>query len=157
MLLVFLKKGLCGGGCGDLGKIYSTVEIHFGPGTPYLAECKFGEVSAFCFTKSTAKYCPRDYLVIRLFTGEDYDPAQLTDEVLDKYRERLRAIARELREASYAAFLTRRPYHAEFTIGSAILPSDIVEILHTEESPCGKLLSSIARIDIAKAELLPLR
>ncbi|NAZ34068.1 MAG: hypothetical protein GU356_07265, partial [Pyrobaculum sp.] len=48
MLLAVLEKGLCGGGCGDLGRLYPLLERYLGPGAPFLAECTFGEVSAFC-------------------------------------------------------------------------------------------------------------
>jgi hypothetical protein len=152
MLLAVLEKGLCGGGCGDLGRLYPLLERYLGPGAPFLAECTFGEVSAFCFTGSAARRCPRDYLAVRLFTGEDYDAGKLTDEALARYMERLAGLADELREVAYAVFLTRRPYLAEFTLGPAMLPSDVLRILHVREDECGRLFRALAEADIAEME-----
>jgi len=125
-----------------LGKLFDLVSEVLGVGRPYLAECDFGDLMAFCHT-GEGRGCSVDYLVIRLRTGdsaEDYkhssvavsDLVSRVGKVCELLR-RLRELERRLgRVVLYAAFLTRNPYLSSFALGPSMTPGDVVAAYFAE-------------------------
>jgi hypothetical protein len=136
MLLALIRKGICGGGCGNLGQLADIIAKTFGvEGKPYLAECDFGEIMAFCDT-----YNPlHDYLVIRLKTDEmnpdEYDAKKVTKQDVLKYRDKLCRIVLAIGENLHIMFLTTNPFLPEFSLGPTMRGEDIIEY-HTKASAC---------------------
>lgn len=143
MLVALLKKGICGDGCGNLGKAAEVLGI----GEPYLAECRYGEHLAFCHPGTSY-----DYLVLRLDTSklvgghgsESYMPTAVSRElVLRKLREMrdlVCAIWEKLRPL--VVILTTNPYLHAYTLGPGMRPWDVIEVAwHAEGAEYAKRIN----------------
>ncbi|MGC9119584.1 MAG: hypothetical protein ACP5I3_11455 [Thermoproteus sp.] len=164
MLLAFLSKGICGGGCGNLGQLANIIAKIFGvEGKPYLAECDFGEFMSFCYTDEKDKICQIDYLVIRLKTNQinpdEYNYEAVTKERLNSYLDRICSLLnymwelerQQARRIVHAALLTTNPYLRNFSLGRTMTPNDIVRAYYSD-TDCGRYIRDLNRSDIVAIE-----
>lgn len=163
MLLVILSKGLCGGGCGNLGILNNFLTELYGDGREFLAECGFGDVFAFCHIGDSGGECPRDYLVIRLKTSEtepeDYDLSRVSEDDIKKHIPKVEVLLKKLRdieksegrELIYAVFITKNPYLKHFSLGPAMTLQDII-MSYYSNSRCGNYFKNLTESDIVESE-----
>jgi len=129
VLVALLEKGICGGGCGGLGKALEVL----GEGEPYLAECRYGDYFAFCHPGP--QY---DYLVLRLDTSriegdhgpEDYKPSAVSKDLVWKRLVELRDVVCAIWERLRPLVLifTTNPYLRAYTLGPGMMPWDVIEV-----------------------------
>ena len=137
MLLALIRKGICGGGCGNLGQLADIIAEVFGAeGKPYLAECDYGKIMAFCDTDNPL----HDYLIIRLKTNEispdEYERDKVTKKDVLKHRDKLCKVILAIGDDNlHMMFLTTNPYLPEFSLGPTMKGEDIIEY-HTRAFAC---------------------
>lgn len=137
MLIALLEKGICGEGCGNLGRALDILGRH---GEPYLAECNYGDILAFCYVEENRPY---DFLVIRINTSrmsgdheaEYYKVSTITRDLIEtkveEYRDLICTLWEKLRPLTL--IITRNPYIDIYTIGIPMSPSDVIDIAWRKE------------------------
>ncbi|ABP50690.1 hypothetical protein [Pyrobaculum arsenaticum] len=157
MLLVFLVKGLCGGGCGDLGALEGVVGEALGVrGREEGAVCDLGDYVAFCYVDKASKWF--DYLVIHKKTpcdgcdGHYYDSDQVSLEEVRRFAGVACSLLERLRGRFYGAVLTRNPFLNRFTFGRTMEPGDLVAYCVTD-TPQGAWIESSLLADLYISEV----
>jgi len=137
MLIALLEKGICGGGCGGLGKALEVL----GEGEPYLAECRYGDYFAFCHPGD--RY---DYLVLRLegdHDPEDYKPSAVSKDLVLKKLLELKDVVCAIWERLRPLVLifTTNPYIQDYTLGPGMMPWDVIEVAwRPQGAECAKII-----------------
>ena len=157
MLLVFLVKGLCGGGCGDLGALEGVVgEVLGTRGIEDGAVCDLGDYVAFCYVDRASRWF--DYLVIHKKTpcegcdGHYYDSEQVSLEEVRSFAGVACSLLNKLMGRFYGAVLTRNPFLNRFTFGRTMELSDVVAYCVTG-TPQGAWIESSLLADLYISEV----
>lgn len=157
MLLVFLAKGICGGGCGGLGALEGVLEEVLGmSGREDGAVCDFGNYVSFCYVDRVSKWF--DYLVIYRRTtcegcgGSYYDPGQVSLEEVRRFADTACNLLKRIGGRFYGAILTRNPFLNRFTFGKTMGPDDLVAYCVTN-TPQGAWIESSLLADLYIGEV----
>ncbi|MGC9050620.1 hypothetical protein [Pyrobaculum sp.] len=108
MLLALIRKGICGGGCGNLGQLVDN------PLHDYLV-----------IRLKTDEFAP-----------DEYEPGKVSKDVVLRYRDKLCKIVLAIGDNNlHMMFLTTNPYLPEFALGPTMRGEDIIEY-HTRAFAC---------------------